>query len=100
MKWAEKLKARWELKSDLQLVLVLIVFSLAGSSIVFIRKPIFNLLGVNGETSLLITIPLYIAIIVPCYQILLLFWGFLLGQWKFVWKFEKKMLKRMRIIRD
>lgn len=100
MKWTERLKDRWELTSNLQLVLVLLVFSLAGSSIVFVRKPLFEALGVTAETSLWIWIALYIAVFIPCYQILFLFWGFVLGQWKFAWKFEKKMLRRMRIIKS
>ncbi len=95
----EKLKQRWKIESNLQLVLILVVFAITGSSTVFIRKPVFELLGITPETSLWITIPLYLAIILPSYQILLLVYGTIFGQFRFFWEFEKKMLRRMRIIK-
>lgn len=95
----EKLKKRWQVKSNLQLVIILVVFAITGSSTVFIRKPIFTWLGITSETPLWITIPLYLIIIIPSYQILLLVYGTLFGQFRFFWEFEKKMLRRMRILK-
>jgi hypothetical protein len=34
-------------------------------------------------------------LIFPIYQVLLVFFGFIFGQFKFFWNFEKKMLSRM-----
>ena len=34
-------------------------------------------------------------LILPVYNILLLFYGFVFGQFHFFWKFEKRMLSRM-----
>lgn len=96
----EKLKARWEIQSNFQLVLILIVFAITGSSTALIQKPIFAFFGISwGASPLWISIPLYIIIILPSYQILLLFFGTLFGQFRFFWEFEKKMLRRMRIIK-
>ncbi len=92
----EKLKKKWEINSDFRMIVILFVFALSESSTLFFRKGIFHLLGVTTETSLLIKIPLYILIIIPSYQILFLFIGTLFGQFKFVWKFEKKMLARFK----
>ncbi|MCF6332863.1 MAG: hypothetical protein L3J11_06225 [Draconibacterium sp.] len=92
----EKLKKKWEINSDFRMIVILFVFALSGSSTLFFRKGIFHLLGVTTETSLLIKIPLYILIIIPSYQILFLFIGTLFGQFKFVRKFEKKMLARFK----
>jgi hypothetical protein len=39
--------------------------------------------------------PIRLLIIFPLYQVLLVVIGFLLGEFKFFWAFEKKMLKRM-----
>ncbi len=94
-----KLKKRWKIESDVQLVLILLVFSITGSSIAFIRKPIFDILGIVPETSLWIQVPLYLVIVFPAYQILLLVVGTIFGQFRFFWEFEKKMLRRMRIIK-
>jgi hypothetical protein len=39
--------------------------------------------------------PLRLIIVFPVYQVLILIIGFLFGQFKFFWQFEKKMLIKM-----
>ncbi len=90
----EKLKKRWEINSNLQLILILITFSVTGSLSVMVRKPIFEFLSISSDTNLVIRIVMSIIIITPTYQILLLIIGSLLGQFRFFWNFEKKMLSR------
>lgn len=91
----EKLKLRWGVASNAQMIVIFIVFAITGSSITLIRRPIFELLGVSSETSLWISVPLYLAVIFPAYSILLLLIGTLFGQFRFFWEFEKKMWGRM-----
>ena len=86
----ERFKKKWGIDSTLSIVLILIVFSLAGSSIVFVRKPLFNLLEINDSHFALKTF-VYLIAIFPCYQLFLLIYGALLGQFKFFWDKEKKM---------
>lgn len=90
-----KIKDRWNVKSNFQLLLILIVFSVTGSATLFVRKAAFDLLGITADTSLWIKFPLYIIIIFPAYQILFLIIGTLLGQFRFAWEFEKKMFSRL-----
>ena len=93
----EKLKQRWELKTNLDVLLVIIMFSLAGTSSVWIKKPLFAYFNFNtGETTIdfIKYILLYVIFFMPIYQAMLLFWGFILRQWKFALNFEKKILKR------
>ena len=90
----EKLKNKWGIKSTVDIVLILVVFSLAGSSIVFVRKPVFNLLDINDSHFALKTI-VYLLVVFPCYQAFLLIYGTLLGQFKFFWDKEKKLAKWM-----
>ncbi len=90
----EKLKKRWEINSNLQLILILITFSVTGSLSVLVRKPIFEYLSIDSDTNLIIKIVMSIIIITPSYQILLIIVGSLLGQFRFFWNFEKKMLSR------
>ncbi|MDE5417880.1 hypothetical protein L3049_07650 [Labilibaculum sp. DW002] len=90
----EKLKKRWEINSNLQLILILITFSITGSLSVMVRKPIFEYLSIGPETNLMIKIIMSIIIITPAYQILLLIVGSILGQFRFFWNFEKKMISR------
>ncbi len=91
----EKLKKRWEITSNIQLILILISFSVTGSLSVMVRKPVFEYLSIGSDTNLLIKIFMSILIITPTYQVFLLIVGSLLGQFRFFWKFEKKMLSRI-----
>jgi hypothetical protein len=92
----EGFKKRWDIKSNYQLVMILIVFSVTGSSTLYIRKGVFYLLGITPDTELWIRTVLYIAIIFPAYNLMLLLVGFLFGQFKFAWEFEKKMMGRFK----
>lgn len=93
-----RLKQKWGITSDLQFWIIMVVFSLAGMSVIFVKRPIFAALGITSETSLWITIPLWVAVVFPSYQVLLLFWGTVFGQFRFFAAFQKKMLRRMRIL--
>lgn len=92
----ERFKKRWNIKSNFQLVIILIVFSVTGRTALYVRKGAFLLLGINAETSYWIKVPLYILIVVPAYQILFMIVGTLFGQYKFALAFEKKMLRRFK----
>jgi len=41
--------------------------------------------------------PIRLLLIFPIYQVLLVAIGFLFGQFKFFWAFEKKMLRSMKL---
>ena len=92
----EKLKQRWGISSNWQILIIFFVFSITGSSSLFIAKPIIKALGITKE-NLHITIYwiLYILIGFIFYQVMLVVFGWLFGQYKFFWNFEKKMLSRI-----
>lgn len=91
----ERFKKKWHIHSNFQLVVVLILFAITGSSTLYVKEGFFHLLGITDETSLWLRIVLYIIIILPAYNVMLLVFGFLLGQFKFAWEFEKKMFSRL-----
>ncbi len=93
----ERLKKRWNIKSNFQVLIILVVFAVTGSTTVYVKKLIYELIGVTTETPLLIRIPLYIVVILSVYNTLLLIVGFLFGQFKFFWEFEKKFCSRFRV---
>lgn len=98
----EKLKQRWGIESNFQIIIIFIVFAITGSSSVYVAKPFLNFIGLNrfafpegfwwGGLAYGL---LRLLIIFPIYQVLLVFFGWLFGQFKFFWGFEKKMLKRL-----
>ena len=92
----QKLKNRWQIENNFQLILILFTFSVTGSLSVMVRRPIFEYIGIDSTTSIWVKIILSILIITPSYQVLLIIVGSILGQFKFFWAFEKKMLNRFR----
>lgn len=88
-----KLKTKWNINSNFQLLLIFVVFSLAGFSVVRFRKLFFMLVGIEDDTALWIKTITYILCIFPAYQLLLLVYGFLLGQFGFFWEKEKRLFK-------
>ncbi|WP_395066473.1 DUF6787 family protein [Flavobacterium sp.] len=91
-------KQRWNITSSWQFFVIMIVFAITGSSAAVIAKPILKFLGISKETHhILLYLLLYILIIFPVYQLLLVFFGFLFGQFKFFWAFEKKMLRSLKL---
>jgi len=91
-----RLKKKWDIKSNWDFFLINVVFSLAGMAIVFVRKPIFALIGITPETALWIKTLVYIPLIIPIYQVNLLIFGFLLGQFPFFWEKEKKIFEFLK----
>ena len=91
----KKLERKWILDYRWEMIRVFIVFSITGSSSVFIGKPIMALIGITKENlNTTVYWILYIVVGIIFYQIMLVFFGWLFGQFKFFWEFEKKMLSR------
>ncbi len=92
----EKLKHKWALKYRWEMIRVFIVFAITGSTSAYIGKPIFSLLGISKDhLNPFFYWALFIIIGLVFYQLLLVSFGWLFGQFKFFWEFEKKMLSRM-----
>ena len=87
--WVERLKQRWKLDSVFQVVVVLVVFACTGFTVLLIKKPILHfLVGTRGDSTLASVI--YYLLILPLYNVILLAYGFLFGQFRFFWEFEKR----------
>ena len=93
LKIVHRLKEKWSIENNKDFILIMLVFSIAGMLIGFERRPIFHVLGITTQTPLWIKVCVYIPLIPPIYQVNLLVFGFLLGQFEFFWEKEKKILK-------
>jgi len=90
----DRLKTRWGIGSNIQVILILIVFAINGSFAAWVASPITEALGLDKETTNgFVYWPLRILMVFPIYQITLPIVGFLFGQFKFFWGFTKKMIK-------
>jgi hypothetical protein len=92
--WIERLRSRWKLKSAGQVVLVLLVFACTGFTVVYLKGPVLRLVAGDPPFSTIATIVYYV-LILPIYNIILLAYGFLFGQFRFFWEFEKRFVRRL-----
>lgn len=93
--WLEKLKNRWGVKNSYQVFIILVVFALTGTSVMYLKKWLLPFLGVDEATPLWLRILASIFVILPIYQVVLLFYGAIFGQFQFFWAFEKRMFGRI-----
>nr|WP_321235435.1 DUF6787 family protein [uncultured Psychroserpens sp.] len=91
----KKLEHKWIVDYRWEMIRIFIVFAVTGSSSMFVGRPIMELIGITKENlNPFLYWVLFIIIGLIFYQILLVAFGWLFGQFKFFWEFEKKMLKR------
>ncbi|MCF6297814.1 MAG: diacylglyceryl transferase [Flavobacteriaceae bacterium] len=97
----EKLKQRWGLTSNWQVLAIILVFSINGSFATWVAKPVTEFFGLSSETTKpwILYLVFRILLIFPIYQLTLPIVGWFFGQFKFFWTFEKKMLRRMGLKR-
>ncbi|MGB0974556.1 MAG: DUF6787 family protein [Flavobacteriaceae bacterium] len=96
LKLFNKLASKWNVTYRWELIAIFLVFAITGSTATKISGPIISFLSLDE----LISNPLVfwiirILVIFPIYQILLIGFGWLFGQFQFFLAFEKKMLSRM-----
>lgn len=91
----QKLKSKWGIESNVQFVIINIVFAITGSLTLFVRRPIFALLDIDKSDPFLLRTVVYLLTVTPAYLIMLIIIGTLFGQFKFFWAFEKHFLGRM-----
>jgi hypothetical protein len=91
-----RLETKWKLESLFQVVMVLVVFACTGFTILFIKNPILNFFGIErGGGQGFINTVLYLLLVLPLYQIFLLIYGAIFGQFKFFWEKEKEIFRRV-----
>lgn len=90
MSFIEKLKKRWNVRSGWQLTAILIVFACTGYSVILIK----HLIGIDIESPLSHRIIFYVGVL-PVYNVMLLGYGFIFGQFHFFLEFEKRFFGRI-----
>ena len=94
MNLINKLKDRWKVKGALQVIVILTVFACTGFTVLFLKRPLFSLLFNDSPMPLWATV-LYYVLILPIYNVFLLFYGLIFGQFRFFWDFEKRFFRRI-----
>ncbi|WP_047415216.1 DUF6787 family protein [Cellulophaga sp. Hel_I_12] len=97
----EKLKERWGIESNFSILVILLVFAITGSSSLKIARPLLEYIGFTRDLFgqewyfSVFYWTIRILVIFPIYQVLLVFFGWLFGQFRFFWNMEKQMLSRI-----
>lgn len=91
-----KLENKWLVNARWEFIAIFIAFAITGSTAGKLSDPFMEFIGLDREeTSGWVYWPLRIFLIFPIYQVLLLIFGWIFGQYKFFYAFEKKMLSKM-----
>ncbi len=93
MGWFDNLQKRWGVSAQ-QVVIILVVFALTGTTIALLKKPVVEFIT-GGEKSVVFSV-VYFILIFPIYILFLLFYGFLFGQYGFFKAFALKTLNRFK----
>ena len=93
-----KLQQKWNV-SSLQLLLILCTFAVTGTTTAVISRYITGWVGFNETTFWLWKLLLRIFMLVFGYQFILMIVAFFFGQFPFFWNYEKKILRRMGILK-
>ena len=96
----QNLIKKFNAKSKVHLLVIFFIFGLSGSFSLWISSPIMLALDLK---NILNNYHLYIffrfLIIIPIYQIILIVIASIFGEFQYFWRFEKKILKRFKIIK-
>lgn len=91
----EKLKQRWNVRNGWDVLIILAVFACTGFSVLYVKRALFELVGLTEQSPAWLRWTVNILIILPLYQVILLAWGWIWGKFSFFWEFEKRMLSRI-----
>ena len=91
---------KFNAKSKSHLFVIFLVFGLSGSFSLLISSPIMSALDLkNIFNNYYLYVFFRILIIIPIYQLILIVIASFFGEFQYFWKIEKKILKRIKIIK-
>lgn len=94
----EKLKQRWKVNS-VDLFLILCVFAITGTTTAYVSKVVTGWVGLTPDSPLWQRAGLRGLVLIFGYQAILLTVSIPFGQFRFFWNYEKKILRRMGLMK-
>jgi hypothetical protein len=89
----DRLATRWNVAPS-RVLIILLVFACTGFTVMFLKRPVVAWATDGDEQSLWFSV-LYYVLILPFYNVVLLVYGALFGQFRFFWEFEKRFFTRI-----
>ena len=96
----QKVLKIFKVNSINRLIIIFIVFAITGSLSVILGEYVLLLFFSDDVVKDFFYWVIRILIIFPLYQILLIIIGSIFGEFKYFWSIEKKILKRLKIIKS
>lgn len=93
-----RLQQKWGV-STRQFWILFLVFGLTGTTTAILTRYVTGWLGMDADSFWLWKLLLRLFMLLFGYQVILLAYGALLGQWAFFWKYEKKLLIKLGVRR-
>ena len=94
----QSLMKRWKVNKK-DLFFILCVFAITGFTTAFLTKAITEWMGFTSSTHWLLKLLLRLFVLIFGYQFILLIVAFLLGQFPFFWRYEKRILRRLGLMK-
>ena len=91
----EKLKKRWKVRDNWQFTVIFLVFAVTGSTAAKITGPLIKSIPSVENLNVWWFNLVYVFGTLILYQFLLVFFGWLFGEFDFFWNFVKRILKRL-----
>ncbi len=92
----DKIKTKWQIKSNFQLIVIFVVFAINGSLSAKIGTYLIIYAGLSKQNlNIILYYFIWLVIVTLIYPFLLIANGFIFGQFDFFFKFSKKMLQRI-----
>ena len=97
----EKIRNFFGVNSNYQLFIINVVFAVTGTLSLFFADYILKIILINQDTYGITSYwVIRIILVLPIYQVLLIFVGLLFGEFSYFWEMEKKTLKKLGLINE
>lgn len=93
----KRLQQKWGLSTK-TFWIVFLAFGLTGTTTAFLTRYVTRWLGMDANSEWYFRLGVRLFMLLIGYQVILLSFGALLGQWAFFWKYEVKLLRKLRIL--
>ena len=94
----KSLQKKWKVSAS-QLVLILCTFATTGTLTAYISRSITEWLDLDPSNDWELRLALRLIVLIFGYQFIILIVSFFFGQFRFFWNYEKKILRRMKLMR-
>jgi formyltetrahydrofolate-dependent phosphoribosylglycinamide formyltransferase len=95
----KRLQRKWGVTTR-QFWIIFLAFGLTGTTAAFFTRYLTHWLGMDASTHWGWKLSLRLGMLLIGYQVLLLFYGALLGEFAFFWKYEKRLLEKLGVLKN